>query len=152
MEISEIDGDAPAVVQHAGTCGKKRKRLPQDTSAKLTVGMLTVYIIVGITGGFHSNCVGPASILEEDGTPRLIGVALGRWEFLSTAEVGCMSHEGFAKLAQHIFKGKSSSGAIVYKTFEILEANEFPELQLDGVSPGSLLKTLLEEVCCHWSL
>ena len=150
MEVSEIDGDSCAVLEHAGTCGNKRKRGPQDTSAQLTVGMLAVYIIVAITGGFHSNLFGPALEIEEDGLLRFVGIALGRWEFLSAAEVGCMSHEGFAKLAQHTFKGKSSPGAIVYKTFETIEANEnSKERQLDGVSPGSLLQSLLEEVCCY---
>ena len=79
MEVSEIDGDdACAVLEHAGTCGKKRKREPQDTCAKLPVGMLTVFIIVGITGGFHSTYFGPAFGMEEDGIPRFGGIALGR--------------------------------------------------------------------------
>jgi hypothetical protein len=157
--MDEIDGDEgcaptrsarprgdPALLCPSGPSGVRRPR------SHPSVGLLSVFFIVAHASGFLS-CIPASDFADEysDGTPRVVGIALARWIFLSGNEFRAKNDgaNGVRELGHAALRETRlpAHGFLAYEIVERLHMNMPFDVRL-GAAPLALLQKLLSETVC----
>jgi len=134
---NEIDGENLVVVaRDEDIDGDDAPAPPAPTRSRVGnwIGPLTLYFILGAATGYGVGNIKPEPLLAdlEDGSKYLFGVALGRWELISSFSDSDLAEAGtniLIKIARSHSK-QVCRGFLVYRCFKLVETN-MPEVVPD---------------------